>query len=110
VEAGSRFCRLLLVCKADASRNPTRWGGPYASHDLEDIALLMGACTILERSLRNAPSRAVRYLSAWAGELTSGSTRYGQQAYACLEGNWPREVRFSVLDHLLETMTSPRGQ
>ncbi|MBW2256987.1 MAG: hypothetical protein JRI25_20665 [Deltaproteobacteria bacterium] len=97
---------LFLVCKAEASRNPERWEGAYDSHDIEDIALLMGGCSVLAESLKTAPPEAAQYLSAWAQELLAGATTYGQQAYASLEGNWPRQVSSSRIDDLLHAMAS----
>jgi len=66
----------------------------------------MGGCSVLAESLKTAPPEAAQYLSAWAQELLAGATTYGQQAYASLEGNWPRQVSSSRIDDLLHAMAS----
>lgn len=95
---------MFLVCKVAASRNPKRWEGAYDSHDLEDIAALLAGCSGLVGVAGSVPSKAAEYLKAWSTELLDGSTTYGQQAYACLEGNWPRGVGFDDLDVILRTL------
>jgi hypothetical protein len=95
---------LFLVCKAEASRSKKRWSGAYDSHDLEDIAMLIAGCETLASSAEQVPPDATDYLAEWARELLTGSTEYGQQAYACLEGNWPRNVHISLLDRVLRKM------
>ncbi|MBW2253711.1 MAG: hypothetical protein JRI25_03845 [Deltaproteobacteria bacterium] len=95
---------LFLVCKAEASRNPKRWEGAYDSHDIEDIALLMAGCTRLEPSVEASPDNARDYLRNWARELRDGESEYGQQALACLEGNWPRGVDIAAMDRLLAVL------
>lgn len=95
---------LLLVSKAAASRSEQRWEAALQSHDIEDIALLMAGCTALERSFCSAPEPARDYLCSWADELLRSESDYGQRAYACLEGNWPRAVEIEEMDRLLEVM------
>ena len=99
---------LFLVCKVAASRNPKRWEGPYDSHDLEDIAALLAGCHALESSVQSTTPDAAAYLAEWATELTEQNTPYGRQAYAVLEGNWPRRVDIGRLDLLLGIMRSTR--
>lgn len=91
---------MFLVCKIAASRTKERWAGPYYSHDLEDVALLMAGCSELDASLELLGAEAREYLSRWATEVATRETAYGRRAYACLEGNWPRSVATN-LDALL---------
>lgn len=98
---------LFLVCKADASRSDRRWEAALQSHDLEDIALLMAGCSRLESSVDTAPRTAREYLRTWASELLRSESDYGQRAYACLEGNWPRVADIEEMDRLLAEIARP---
>lgn len=99
---------VFLVCKSDASRSDGRWEAALQSHDIEDIVLLMAGCTTLERSIAAAPNAAREYLRVWANELLESESDYGQRAYACLEGNWPRAVEIEEMDRLLEILATVR--
>lgn len=97
---------MFWVCKVAASRNPKRWAGPYGSHDLEDIAALMAGCSELGQSVSTLGQAAANFLSAWAAEVLGGTSAYGRQAHACLEGNWPRQARLDTLEELLRAVAA----
>lgn len=96
--------QMWLVCKVEASRNPARWSGPYDSHDLEDIALLMSGASQLSQGLDRLPEVARSCLRAWARELGDSETDYARSAYACLEANWPRSSNVDRLEELLRVL------
>ena len=97
---------LYLLCKVAASRSRHRWEGAYESHDLEDVAVLLAGCTALAESVDTAPEDARRALREWAKEVDTRRTVYGSQAYACLEGNWPRGADIDQLDKWLERLAA----
>jgi hypothetical protein len=61
---------------------------------------------VLGGSVAACPSEARDYLRSWAAEVRDAETVYGSQAYACLEGNWPRGADVEELDEWLELLAS----
>ncbi len=94
---------LFLICKLHASMSPRRWEGPYESHDLEDVAQMIAGCSRLPGSVEGCPKPARDWLRAWSRDVLAGTT-FGTQTYACLEGNWPKNIGLERLDTLLERL------
>ena len=106
---GCGFHKRLQECRfscARSSRDEYVVKGVF--HPIEDIVLLMAGCTTLERSIAAAINAAREYLRVWANELLESESDYGQRAYACLEGNWPRAVEIEEMDRLLEILATVR--
>lgn len=94
----------FLACKIVASRNPKRWTGTYDAKDVEDIALLLAGCSGLLDSAHAGPLELRATLSAWATEVRSGSTSYGENVRELLLANAPRSVSAEAIFARLATL------
>ncbi len=82
----------FFACKIAASRNPTRWSGPYDAKDVEDLALLLAGCSAMAASATAGPPALRAMLAAWASEVQGGTTAYGKTVRELLMANCPRSV------------------
>ncbi len=77
----------LVASKLEAALdNPERWKGPYSSHDLADVLVLLFGCTRTMKSLREAPDDLIAFVGRWArGVLAERGT-----VFETLVGERPR--------------------
>ncbi len=88
----------LMASKLQAALdNPARWAGPYSSHDLSDLLVVLFGCTHAMDSLRAAPADLQRFLGDWSRVVLSerGNT------WEALIGERPRAFSEEDLEALL---------
>lgn len=88
----------LVASKLQAALdNPARWEGPYSSHDLADMLVVLFGCTRAMESLRAAPEDLKAFVAGWAaGVLTERGN-----VYETLVGERPRAFSDDDLEALL---------